>query len=87
MRVITVWVPEYFLEGLHELVHQKRYPHRSEIIRNAIRDLLKKELKGFIVNKDEHGRTRGCAKCGAPLDIVSDKDNYFCANCKSSFTF
>jgi len=51
LRLITVHLPEYFIEGLQELVRQKKYPHRSEVIRNAIRDLLKKELNGFIVNK------------------------------------
>lgn len=44
MRLLTVHVPEGFLEGLEELVRQKRYPNKSEIIRIAIRDLLKEEL-------------------------------------------
>ncbi|NHJ48098.1 MAG: ribbon-helix-helix protein, CopG family [Asgard group archaeon] len=44
MRLLTVNVPEGFLEGLEELVRQKRYPNKSEIIRVAIRDLLRDEL-------------------------------------------
>ncbi len=44
MRLLTVNVPEGFLEGLEELVKQKRYPNKSEIIRVAIRDLLRDEL-------------------------------------------
>jgi Arc/MetJ-type ribon-helix-helix transcriptional regulator len=44
MRLLTVHVPEGFLDGLEELVRQKRYPNKSEIIRMAIRDLLKNEL-------------------------------------------
>ena len=31
------------LEGLHELVRIKRFPNRSEAIRQAIRDLLIRE--------------------------------------------
>jgi Arc/MetJ-type ribon-helix-helix transcriptional regulator len=44
MRLLTVNVPEGFLDGLEELVRQKRYPNKSEIIRVAIRDLLRDEL-------------------------------------------
>jgi Arc/MetJ-type ribon-helix-helix transcriptional regulator len=44
MRLLTVHVPEGFLEGLDELVRSKRYANRSEIIRIAIRDLLREEL-------------------------------------------
>ncbi|MEM2204353.1 MAG: ribbon-helix-helix domain-containing protein [Sulfolobales archaeon] len=44
MRIITVKIPETYLEGLEELVNIGRYTSRSEAIRAAIRDLLKKEL-------------------------------------------
>jgi len=44
MRLLTVHVPDGFLEGLDELVRKKRYANRSEIIRIAIRDLLREEL-------------------------------------------
>lgn len=44
MRIITVKIPESYLEGLEELVNIGRYSSRSEAIRAAIRDLLKKEL-------------------------------------------
>lgn len=44
MRLLTVHVPDGFLEGLDELVRQKKYANRSEIIRIAIRDLLRDEL-------------------------------------------
>ncbi|MBD3192137.1 MAG: ribbon-helix-helix protein, CopG family [Candidatus Heimdallarchaeota archaeon] len=52
MRLLTVHVPEGFLEGLEELVRQKRYPNKSEIIRIAIRDLLKEEL--WITNDNSN---------------------------------
>ena len=44
MRLVTVHLPEDFVEGLDELVRLKRYPNRSEAIRVGIRDLLKDEL-------------------------------------------
>lgn len=43
-RLITVKLPEHFVEGLDTLVRMGRYSTRSEAIRIAIRDLLKKEL-------------------------------------------
>ncbi|NHJ03445.1 MAG: ribbon-helix-helix protein, CopG family [Candidatus Heimdallarchaeota archaeon] len=46
MRLLTVHVPEGFLDGLEELVRDKKYPNKSEIIRVAIRDLLRDELWG-----------------------------------------
>lgn len=44
IRIITVKIPETYLEGLEELVNTGRYTSRSEAIRAAIRELLKKEL-------------------------------------------
>ncbi len=44
MKLITVKMPEIYVEGLDELVKTGRYSSRSEIIRVAIRDLLRKEL-------------------------------------------
>lgn len=44
LKLVTVHLPQEFINGLDELVRQKRYPNRSEVIRNAIRDLLKEEL-------------------------------------------
>jgi len=44
MKLVTVKIPEQFLEGLDELVRKGIYTSRSEAIRIAIRDLLKKEL-------------------------------------------
>lgn len=44
IRIITVKIPEAYLEGLEELVNTGRYTSRSEAIRAAIRDLLKREL-------------------------------------------
>jgi antitoxin ParD1/3/4 len=42
--LVTVKVPELYLEGIDELVRDGRYSSRSEVIRTAIRDLLRREL-------------------------------------------
>ena len=44
MRLLTVHVTDGMIEGLDELVRQKKYPNRSEIVRIAIRDLLREEV-------------------------------------------
>lgn len=44
MNLISVKIPESSLEGLDDLVRLGVYPSRSEAIRVAIRDLLRKEL-------------------------------------------
>ena len=44
MKTISVNVPEAFVKGLEELVQKDLYANRSEAIRVAIRDLLKREL-------------------------------------------
>jgi len=44
MRLITVHLPESYIAGLNELIKQRMYPSRSEAIRAAVRDLLRKEL-------------------------------------------
>jgi len=44
LRLVTVKVPELYLESIDELVRDGRYSSRSEVIRTAIRDLLRREL-------------------------------------------
>lgn len=44
MKTISVNVPETFIKGLEELVKKGLYANRSEAIRVAIRDLIKREL-------------------------------------------
>ena len=43
-KLVSVPLPERYLEGLEELVRLGRYPNRSEAIRVAVRDLLLREL-------------------------------------------
>ncbi|MEM0027216.1 MAG: ribbon-helix-helix domain-containing protein [Ignisphaera sp.] len=53
MRIVTVKMPESYLEAIDELVKMGRYTSRSEVIRTAIRELLKKELweNGYSLEK------------------------------------
>ncbi|MBO3804110.1 MAG: type II toxin-antitoxin system ParD family antitoxin [Candidatus Brockarchaeota archaeon] len=44
LKVVTVKLPERLVNALDVLVKQGQYPNRSEAIRAAIRDLIKKEL-------------------------------------------
>lgn len=44
MRLITVNLPEAYVNGIERLIVEKLYPNRSEAIRIAVRDLLKREL-------------------------------------------
>jgi antitoxin ParD1/3/4 len=43
MHLVTVHLPEDFVERLDELVRLKRYPNRSEAIRVGLRDFLREE--------------------------------------------
>jgi len=42
--LVTVKMPELYIEGIDELVRIGKYRNRSEVIRVAIRELLRKEL-------------------------------------------
>lgn len=44
MKPTTVKLPEALLKGLDELVKEGVYPNRSDAIRSAVRDLLRREL-------------------------------------------
>ncbi|MCK5150857.1 MAG: type II toxin-antitoxin system ParD family antitoxin [Candidatus Thorarchaeota archaeon] len=46
MRVVTICMPESYVEGVDKLIKKGMYPNRSEVIRIAIRDLLVEELWG-----------------------------------------
>jgi len=45
VKLISFKAPNSYLEGLDELVRGGIYSSRSEAIRTAIRDLLKRELE------------------------------------------
>jgi Arc/MetJ-type ribon-helix-helix transcriptional regulator len=44
VKLITLHIPEIYLESLEELVKKKYYPNRAEAIRVAVIDLLDDEL-------------------------------------------
>ncbi len=46
-------MPEQYLAGIESLVNLNVYPNRSEVIRVAIRDLLKTELGTVLHKKPE----------------------------------
>ena len=46
MKLVTVKMPEIYMKGIEELVKARRYSSRSEVIRIAVRELLKRELWG-----------------------------------------
>ena len=46
MKMITLYLPEPYLEALGRLVDEKFYPNRAEAIRAAVRDLLSVEAWG-----------------------------------------
>jgi Arc/MetJ-type ribon-helix-helix transcriptional regulator len=43
MKLITLHLPEPYIEALDSLVKKKMYPNRAEAIRVAVRDLLNVE--------------------------------------------
>ena len=43
MKVVTVHLPEAYIEAIDELVKRKVYANRAEAIRMAVRDLIRRE--------------------------------------------
>ena len=46
MKLITLYLPEPYIQALDRLVNEKFYPNRAEAIRVAVRDLLSVEAWG-----------------------------------------
>ncbi|MCP4762465.1 MAG: ribbon-helix-helix protein, CopG family [archaeon] len=44
MKLITLNLPQAYIDGIEMLVDQEIFPNRSEAIRVAVRDFCKKEL-------------------------------------------
>jgi len=44
MRIVTVKMPETYIEAIDELVKQGKFSSRSEAIRAAVRELIRREL-------------------------------------------
>jgi len=46
MKMITLHLPELYIQALDDLVKEGYYPNRSEAIRTAVRDMLSIEAWG-----------------------------------------
>ncbi len=44
MRIVSVQLPQSIINGIDELVRRGAYPNRSEVIRSALREFLRREL-------------------------------------------
>jgi len=53
VRLVTVKMPDLYVRAIDELVKEERYSSRSEVIRVAVRELLKRELWRETLLADE----------------------------------
>jgi Arc/MetJ-type ribon-helix-helix transcriptional regulator len=44
MKLITLYLPEKYIQDLDQLVDERFYPNRAEAIRVAIRDMISTEV-------------------------------------------
>jgi antitoxin ParD1/3/4 len=44
MKLITLYLPETYIQALDQLVGERFYPNRAEAIRVAIRDMISEEV-------------------------------------------
>jgi len=51
MKIISVQLPQGLINALDVLVRRGVYPNRSEAIREAIRELVKREL--YVMESEE----------------------------------
>ena len=60
MRMLSVFIPESYIESLDILVADELFPNRSEAIRSAIRDLIRNELilKNAIAKRKEENENK-----------------------------
>jgi len=65
LKLVTLLLPEAYLEGLDKLVGQGVYPSRSAAMRFAVLDMLKRELwqqeretvkEGVVATRKGRGR-------------------------------
>jgi len=45
VRVVTVHLPEAYIEAIDQLVKRRMYPNRAEAIRMAVRDFIMEEAR------------------------------------------
>ncbi|MCK4797749.1 MAG: ribbon-helix-helix protein, CopG family [Spirochaetes bacterium] len=51
LKLITLNLPQAYIDGLEKLVGEELFPNRSEAIRIAVRDFCKKELTSQQMSK------------------------------------
>ncbi len=58
--MLSVFIPESYIESLDILVAEEIYPNRSEAIRSGIRDLIRNEmlLKNAIAKRKEENKNK-----------------------------
>lgn len=59
MRLVSVNLPDAYLDSLDELVNDGFYPNKSEAIRAAVRDMIKNELGGLRPRRRSEDKFRG----------------------------
>ena len=59
MKVISVNLPDAYIDGLDELVDIGFFPNKSEAIRAAVRDMIKNELGGIRPRRSTEEPFRG----------------------------
>ncbi|MEM4535314.1 MAG: ribbon-helix-helix domain-containing protein [Desulfurococcaceae archaeon] len=72
MRIVSVKLPEAYIEAIDELVRMGIYTSRSEAIRAAIREMIKRELwssKSNITEMRNKIREKGKRKRMEVIDI------------------
>jgi len=45
VRVVTVHLPEFYIEAIDGLIEKRLYPNRADAIRTALRDFIKEEAE------------------------------------------
>jgi antitoxin ParD1/3/4 len=77
MRVVTICLPESYVEGMDALIKKDMYPSRSEVIRIAIRDLLVAELwRDNSLSGLRPLQKRGERPSSIPLERISPVEQY-----------
>lgn len=59
MKLVSVNLPDAYIDSLDELVSYGYYPNKSEAIRAAVRDMIKSELGGIGPRKRMEEPFRG----------------------------
>jgi len=62
LKLVTLLLPEAYLEGIDTLVKRDLYPSRSGAIRLAVQDLLRRELwrmEGEVAKKEAVTASKG----------------------------